>query len=69
MIALADAKPGLVVWYGQIEYGMITSVNDTYVFVRFGVELHSKACRPEDLHWPPSYCAQDGGVEGQIYGP
>jgi hypothetical protein len=33
----------------QKEVGVITSVNDTYVFVRYGDELHSKATRPEDL--------------------
>lgn len=33
----------------QKEVGVITSVNDTYVFVRYGNELHSKATRPEDL--------------------
>lgn len=33
----------------QKELGVITSVNDTYVFVRYGDELHSKATRPEDL--------------------
>ena len=33
----------------QKELGVITSVNDTYVFVRYGDDLHSKATRPEDL--------------------
>jgi len=33
----------------QYEFGVITSVNDRYVFVRYGNELHSKATRPEDL--------------------
>ena len=33
----------------QKELGVITSVNDTYVFVRYGDELHSKATRSEDL--------------------
>lgn len=28
---------------------MVTSVNDTYVFVRYGSDTHSKATRPEDL--------------------
>lgn len=31
------------------EYGTITSVNDTYAFIRFGNDQSSKACRPEDL--------------------
>lgn len=29
--------------------GYITSVNDTYVFVRFNFSLTSQAVRPEDL--------------------
>lgn len=33
----------------QIEYGVITSVNDRYVFVRYGRKIHSEATRPEDL--------------------
>ena len=33
----------------QCEYGEITSVNDKYVFVRYGREINSKATRPEDL--------------------
>ncbi|MEG1565367.1 MAG: hypothetical protein RR342_01330 [Bacilli bacterium] len=33
----------------QIEYGTITSVNDSYVFVRYGKDLHSKATRADDL--------------------
>lgn len=31
------------------EQGVITSVNDTYVFVRYGTNTHSKATRPEQL--------------------
>lgn len=31
------------------EDGMITSVNDTYVFVRYAGDQHSKATSPEDL--------------------
>lgn len=33
----------------QKELGVITSVNDNYVFVRYGNELNSKATRAEDL--------------------
>jgi ribosomal protein L35AE/L33A len=33
----------------QIEYGVITSVNDRYVFVRYGNELQSKATGAENL--------------------
>lgn len=31
------------------EDGVITSVNDTYVFVRYRGDFGSKATRPEDL--------------------
>ncbi len=34
-----------------IEQGYITSVNDTYVFVRYGSDANAKATRPEDLRW------------------
>ena len=33
----------------QYEIGIITSVNEKYVFVRYGNNLHSKATRAEDL--------------------
>lgn len=33
------------------EFGYITSVNDTYVFVRYGNDTHSKATRPENLRF------------------
>lgn len=33
----------------QLELGVITSVNERYVFVRYGNEINSKATRPEDL--------------------
>jgi hypothetical protein len=36
------------------EVGIITSVNSTYVFVRFGTDQYSKACRPQDLEWETS---------------
>ena len=32
-----------------VEKGLVTSVNETYVFVRFGGDAHSKACDPRDL--------------------
>ncbi len=62
-----DAKPGLAVFYQRShmprpEYGTITSVpyySWNYVHVRFVGDEHSKACRPEDLHWVPDYCAAD----------
>lgn len=33
----------------QIEFGVITSVNEKYVFVRYGSEIHSKATGPDQL--------------------
>lgn len=57
---LSDFKPGDHVCYrnnvpfgsGAMEDGMVTSVGEHYVFVRF-VGMHpdanGKACRPEDL--------------------
>lgn len=61
MISVENAKKGMEVVYiprhllGKSEQmknrerGIITSFNDTYIFVRFGDELQSKACRPIDL--------------------
>lgn len=34
-----------------IESGIITSVNEIYVFVRYGKDLHSKATRPDNLRF------------------
>lgn len=34
---------------GPCEEGVITSVNDTYIFVRYGSDVGSKATRAEDL--------------------
>lgn len=33
----------------QLQYGEITSVNNKFVFVRYGRKIHSEATRPEDL--------------------
>jgi hypothetical protein len=33
----------------RLEEGVITSVNKTFVFVRYGADMGSKATRPEDL--------------------
>jgi exoribonuclease R len=33
----------------QVEQGVVTSVNDSYVFVRFGANPTSAACRPDHL--------------------
>ncbi len=38
-------RPGRRVW----EQGVITSVNDTYVFVRYGSQTGSAATYPQDL--------------------
>lgn len=35
----------------KVEMGVITSVNDTYVFVRYVGRWQSQATRPEDLEW------------------
>lgn len=34
-----------------IERGVITSFNESFVFVRYGSDLHSKATRREDLEY------------------
>ena len=34
----------------SVEKGVVTSVNDQYVFVRFGGDTHSKACHSGDLY-------------------
>lgn len=36
---------------GQLEYGMITSVNERVAFVRYGSDKYSKATAPEDLRF------------------
>lgn len=33
----------------MLESGIVASTNAHYVFVRFGADQHSKACRAEDL--------------------
>jgi hypothetical protein len=38
-------------WSGAAERGKISSMNDEYVFVRFGEETSSKACRRGSLAW------------------
>jgi hypothetical protein len=35
----------------KVEEGIITSMNEQYVFVRYGSETISKATRPKDLEW------------------
>lgn len=75
MIDPADVKPGLNCLYQRPpmrhpEYGTIVRASDTarYVFVRFLFETTAKACRHEDLFWPPDFCAIGGGnPPGQIF--
>lgn len=73
MIDLAQARPGFHVYYQPAgskgpEYGVITSVSEKYVHVRFGMDEWSKACYPDHLHWPPAYVAADGACpEWQVY--
>ena len=33
------------------EYGLITSFNDNYVFVRYGTDTGSKSTYRKDLYW------------------
>ena len=37
----------------EIEYGMITSCNDKYVFVLFDGDLYPKATNPSDISLEP----------------
>jgi hypothetical protein len=37
--------------YRVMEDGVITSFNDSYVFVRYGLDKHSQATRREELSW------------------
>ena len=56
-ITTASAAIGRTVVYlpsrrfGPLESGVITSTNDTFVFVRYGANQTSKATRPEDLEF------------------
>jgi hypothetical protein len=66
---------GVSVFYQQPhmkapEYGVITSIQSmpVYLHVRFMFDTTSKACRPQDLHWPPDFCAQDRcNTPGQVF--
>ena len=35
----------------QLEEGIITSWNDTFIFVKYGKDITSKATYPQDLDW------------------
>ena len=37
--------------YSVIEQGVITSFNESYVFVRYDGHQHTQATRREDLQW------------------
>ncbi len=56
-MTLQQAKAGIgrgVVYrpmVGSPESGVITSVNETFVFVRYGSNKQSAATRPEDLEF------------------
>ena len=56
-----DWQPGMIALYipreahgnlshPSVEQGIVTSVNDQWVFVRFGSDATSKACSPRDLY-------------------
>jgi hypothetical protein len=56
MIEPSDTDIGRKVVYRDqsghvVEEGVITSFNDTCVFVRYGSDVHSKGTRREDLEW------------------
>lgn len=56
MIEATKADVGRAVVYrpypgASPEQGIITSMNDTYVFVRYGLGAGSQATRPCDLEW------------------
>ena len=36
---------------GETEQGVITSLSEHYVFVRYGADAHSKATMRSDLEW------------------
>ena len=57
-MTLQEARDNIGAWVVYEPYqgceketGIITSVNDTYVFVKYGNDLHSKATRPENLRF------------------
>lgn len=56
--ALARYGPGrvAVIYHSERrpEHGVITGVNDTYVFVRYGRKGHGQATRPEHLVFAPA---------------
>lgn len=74
MITLSDLQIGHHVFYQKPhmphpEYGIITSFNDIYVFIKFFGDSHSKACDVRDLYWPPDFCMIDRcNPIGQKYG-
>jgi hypothetical protein len=54
--SLTDADKGRKVVYQKWpimrrERGVISSWNESVIFVRYGADLTAKATRPEDLEW------------------
>jgi hypothetical protein len=53
---LVGAKVVYQAWPGQpLEEGVITSVNDHWVFVRYGADFTSKATSASELAYPARY--------------
>ncbi|HHT97700.1 MAG TPA: hypothetical protein GXZ90_07385 [Clostridiales bacterium] len=54
-MTLSEAIVGRKVIYdsrfSEIEEGVITSVNDRFVFVRYGSDVNSKSTNPQDLKY------------------
>lgn len=73
IVAYSEDIVGKTVFYQKPhmrspEYGTITAViSPSLVQVRFLFDDWSKPCNPDDLYWPPNFCARDGGVPGQQY--
>ncbi len=53
--------------HGDIEEGTVVAWNEPYVFVRFRGDIHSKACRRQDLEWilSPALPPQTEKSEGE----
>ena len=49
--AKANVGSGVIRRTGILQHGIITSVNNTYVFVRYEGNNHSKATNPSELEF------------------
>lgn len=50
MSRLEEFEIGQIVFYAPTqEHGTVTSINEYYVFVRYGKDTHSKATKPSDI--------------------